>query len=412
MNLQNWFMGVVEDASDPKGMGRVKVRCFGYHTPDRNILPTSDLPFATVILPPTSASVGGAGETSGIIEGSMVFGCFYDGSELQDAVILGVFPGGTMTEINYDPIRNVGFGSIGRTGRGFPFAADAFGNSGRSQSGINAASSGPYYSQHGFYDYPPPTFVPGGSQDRLISIAKSQLGVKETSGNVGLGIAKYWESVTDGSGKYGDFWCAAFTSWVIEQSGILPREKLPGTSAVRFYRSWASKNPDVTVGRKRPKEIYAGDIILFNTHSHIGIAVENSNGSTVKSIEGNTAGGGPSTREVAIVTRNLSSIGDAITIKSTGRQPIGGGPESTAVYVSRLSTVTSVSAAEYVSRLLDQAEAAGGVRVDPYADNTPYANGAAVELPERGSVGGYYGPNPTYSTPAPENKLFPESGSE
>ena len=31
-----WWTGVVEDRNDPVQMGRVKVRCFGYHTEDKN----------------------------------------------------------------------------------------------------------------------------------------------------------------------------------------------------------------------------------------------------------------------------------------------------------------------------------------------------------------------------------------
>ena len=41
-----WFAGVVEDRQDPLKLGRVRVRCLGYHTDDRNVLPTEDLPWA------------------------------------------------------------------------------------------------------------------------------------------------------------------------------------------------------------------------------------------------------------------------------------------------------------------------------------------------------------------------------
>ena len=29
-----WFIGVVEDRNDPSKLGRVKVRCLGFHTED------------------------------------------------------------------------------------------------------------------------------------------------------------------------------------------------------------------------------------------------------------------------------------------------------------------------------------------------------------------------------------------
>ena len=38
-----WFVGVVEDRQDPKHLGRVRVRCLGYHTEDLIKLPTIDL---------------------------------------------------------------------------------------------------------------------------------------------------------------------------------------------------------------------------------------------------------------------------------------------------------------------------------------------------------------------------------
>ena len=33
-----WFAGVVEDRQDPLKLGRVRVRCLGYHTEDKNAL--------------------------------------------------------------------------------------------------------------------------------------------------------------------------------------------------------------------------------------------------------------------------------------------------------------------------------------------------------------------------------------
>ena len=31
-----WFFGVVEDRNDPVQLGRVRVRCYGWHTDDKN----------------------------------------------------------------------------------------------------------------------------------------------------------------------------------------------------------------------------------------------------------------------------------------------------------------------------------------------------------------------------------------
>ena len=42
-----WFTGVVEDRNDPDALGRVRVRCLGYHSEDLNDIPTKDLPFGS-----------------------------------------------------------------------------------------------------------------------------------------------------------------------------------------------------------------------------------------------------------------------------------------------------------------------------------------------------------------------------
>jgi len=39
-----WFVGVVEDRDDPDKLGRVRVRCLGYHTEDLDKIPTTQVP--------------------------------------------------------------------------------------------------------------------------------------------------------------------------------------------------------------------------------------------------------------------------------------------------------------------------------------------------------------------------------
>ena len=90
----NWFVGVVEDRADPKSLGRLRVRCLGYHTEDLLKLPTADLPWAHVMNPITSATVSGLGQTPlGAIEGSWVVGFFQDGADAQMPIIIGTLPG-------------------------------------------------------------------------------------------------------------------------------------------------------------------------------------------------------------------------------------------------------------------------------------------------------------------------------
>ena len=89
-----WFVGVVEDRQDPKTLGRLRVRCLGYHTEVHGDLPTADLPWAHVMNPITSATVSGVGQTPlGAVEGTWVVGFFQDGEEAQQPVIIGTLPG-------------------------------------------------------------------------------------------------------------------------------------------------------------------------------------------------------------------------------------------------------------------------------------------------------------------------------
>ena len=89
-----WFIGVVEDRNDPSKLGRVKVRCLGFHTEDKNQIPTETLPWAHVMHPVTDPSMQGMGSTpSFLVEGSWVVGFFRDADEKQQPIIMGSLPG-------------------------------------------------------------------------------------------------------------------------------------------------------------------------------------------------------------------------------------------------------------------------------------------------------------------------------
>ena len=85
-----WFTGVVEDINDPDKLGRVRVRCFGYHDESLTEIPTNSLPFATVMGPTNSAHISGIGTTThGLVNGTWVVGFFRDGPSAQDPIIMG-----------------------------------------------------------------------------------------------------------------------------------------------------------------------------------------------------------------------------------------------------------------------------------------------------------------------------------
>ena len=89
-----WFVGVVEDRQDPQRLGRVRVRCLGYHTEIHEDLKTVDLPWAHPMNPITSATVSGLGQTPlGPVEGTWVVGFFQDGADAQQPIIMGTLPG-------------------------------------------------------------------------------------------------------------------------------------------------------------------------------------------------------------------------------------------------------------------------------------------------------------------------------
>ena len=104
MNLNMvWFQGVVEDRNDPLQLGRVRVRCVGYHTENKEDLPTEDLPWAHPVQPMTSAAMSGIGTTPlGPVEGTWVVGFFRDGADAQHPVIFGTL-GGLQTGTSLAP---------------------------------------------------------------------------------------------------------------------------------------------------------------------------------------------------------------------------------------------------------------------------------------------------------------------
>jgi len=104
-----WFNGVVEDRQDPQKLGRLRVRCLGIHTQDKELLPTADLPWSQVIHPITSSGISGLGNSpSFIVEGAWVFGYFRDGEHMQEPMVIGTLPGKPVELANiskgfYDP---------------------------------------------------------------------------------------------------------------------------------------------------------------------------------------------------------------------------------------------------------------------------------------------------------------------
>ena len=102
-----WWIGVVEDRQDPEQLGRVRVRCFGWHTDEKDKIPTEQLPWAHPVIPVNNPNVYTPKE------GDMVFGFFIDGENAQNPAIMGVLPGKPEKKPDYtkgfsDPTKNLG----------------------------------------------------------------------------------------------------------------------------------------------------------------------------------------------------------------------------------------------------------------------------------------------------------------
>ena len=94
-----WWVGEVEDVKDPSEIGRVKVRILGWYTGNQEgqaylkEMPTSVLPWATVLLPNDQPQTKSSGTTTELQCGAWVLGFFLDGEEAQLPVVLGSFRG-------------------------------------------------------------------------------------------------------------------------------------------------------------------------------------------------------------------------------------------------------------------------------------------------------------------------------
>lgn len=80
-----WFTGIVKDIDDDLNLNRVRVHCLGFY----DDVPTKKLPWATVVMPVTNASIKENGGNHHLEVGSWVIGFFRDGPSAQDPMILG-----------------------------------------------------------------------------------------------------------------------------------------------------------------------------------------------------------------------------------------------------------------------------------------------------------------------------------
>lgn len=347
MNIKNWFTGIVEDVNDPLQQGRVRVRCMNYHNGNISELPTEKLPWATCLMPVTSAGVSGIGQSpTGLVPGSWVLGFFRDEDDLQDPIIIGSISTEKGYEIGYSQNVDVtpSFYSSGESLNLIPAAASLFGfsdphgtyplrtgadlpdssttsqnafsrsfyaknNASLNIAGVGVADSVVESNLSSFENAPPSVALDGSLRSKIIAVARSDAGkVIEAGKNNAPGIKKYWNYL--GSGGPPLPYCAAFVSWVLAQTGLDP-SKLPKTASSQFFLTWAKNNLDIVNLIVNPTGgVKAGDLIVWSRgggQGHVGIASGDSDASgRYLAIDGNSGSGkGDGAQGVFEKTKNV-----------------------------------------------------------------------------------------------------------
>lgn len=91
-----FWIGKVEDINDPEKAGKVQVQIFNYfELPPAGKTQKEDLPWCIPLLPTTSPSIDGIGDTPQFVVGSRVMGFFVDGGNhglVSKPYIMGTMP--------------------------------------------------------------------------------------------------------------------------------------------------------------------------------------------------------------------------------------------------------------------------------------------------------------------------------
>jgi hypothetical protein len=141
-------------------------------------------------------------------------------------------------------------------------------------------------------------------RERLIEIARLDVGGKETSKNHGPAIIKYWPATTypEGYSERQPYCAAAVCYWVrewLKDTEVLAAlgktaeqaEKWRCKSAAAFgWDTWAGDNGVRRFGPHDGVTLHTGDIVVFR-FSHIGIVYDDAPGK-IFTIEANTGASG------------------------------------------------------------------------------------------------------------------------
>jgi hypothetical protein len=166
---------------------------------------------------------------------------------------------------------------------------------------------------------------------KLVKIAESQVGVRESGSNSGDAIRKYQETTSLKPDRWP--WCAAFVDWCIAEwikdpevvkwlnlKVRTPEQWRPKTALAYGFTNWAKDRPNTTKILAPTEKAEAGDIVMY-TFSHVGIVIAD-NGKTIKTVEGNTNREGSREGDgVYYKTRSKSLIRSLVRISSVTQKP-------------------------------------------------------------------------------------------
>ena len=130
-----------------------------------------------------------------------------------------------------------------------------------------------------------------GYREKVVSVARSQLGVCEPSGDDKY--LKWFNQATNSTLSMNASWCVCFTSWCLRQAGV-PTSVFGTCAQCSVAFNWA-KSKKIWYARNTGHRPKSGELILFDWDGdgkadHIGI-VASSTVNNVTTIEGNTKGG-------------------------------------------------------------------------------------------------------------------------
>jgi CHAP domain len=131
--------------------------------------------------------------------------------------------------------------------------------------------------------------------DKLVSLARNEIGVEEVDGsNCGVRVDTY-KSATNLPPHEAWPWCAAFVCWLVREAfrtdGPYTFAR-PTTAGAWDFENWSKKQDNSTHTLRNPgNDIKAGDIVIFK-FSHIGICVRGAEAGRIRTVEGNTDAAG------------------------------------------------------------------------------------------------------------------------